>query len=155
MMKMLIIEDDEKKLKNLKSYIGDNYEGLEVDVAMSYRTGLKKLNTNSYDLVLLDMSMPTYDKCLNEQGGIWEKFGGKKILSEIKRKRIESKVIVVSMYDKFGEGKNADTLDEINVELSNNFPQIYLGKVFYSAKILSWKDNLKKFIDKFTADFND
>lgn len=149
--KLLIIEDDEIKLQNIVSFLDKNY-GFDIDVAKSYISGLKKINTCTYDLILLDMSMPTYDKNSTEQGGIWEKFAGKRILAEIKRKRKDVKVIVVTMYDKFGEGNSADSLDNIHKELNENFPEFYLGKVFYSAKILAWGNELELLLNKFISD---
>lgn len=151
---LLIIEDDEIKLQNIVSFLDKKYIDFNIDIAKSYISGLKKINTNDYELILLDMSMPTYDKNSTEQGGIWEKFAGKRILSEIKRKRKNVKVIVVTMYDKFGEGNSADSLENIHKELSDNFPEFYLGKVFYSAKILAWGNDLELLLNKFISDNN-
>ncbi|MGH1362540.1 MAG: response regulator transcription factor [Calditrichia bacterium] len=56
MIKILIVEDDEQ----MRMGLGDNlsFEGYEVDTAPDGSSGLEKILTDSYDLILLDVMMP-------------------------------------------------------------------------------------------------
>lgn len=56
MNKVLVIEDDGEIIRNLKILLTD--EGFEVSVATSRRDALELIGEKSYDLVLLDLTLP-------------------------------------------------------------------------------------------------
>ncbi|WP_297420915.1 response regulator transcription factor [Clostridium sp.] len=56
MAKILIIEDEIKILNLLKLEL--THEGYEVDTATDGRTGLEKIECNSYEVVILDIMLP-------------------------------------------------------------------------------------------------
>lgn len=55
---------------------------------------------------------------------------------------ISTKVIVVTMFEKFDDIK----LNQLDERLSSNYPEIYLGNIFFSFKISEWKNNLTNLI---------
>jgi len=55
MIKILLVEDDKSIINNLSEYLHD--EGFEVDSARGQREALEKLESNHYDLMLLDISL--------------------------------------------------------------------------------------------------
>lgn len=64
MIHILIVEDEVSMLKGLKDNL--EFEGYQVDTANDGAEGLKKLLTNKYHLVLLDVMMPEmsgFDVC--------------------------------------------------------------------------------------------
>lgn len=56
MSKILIVEDEINMLRGLKDNL--EFEGYEVDTAEEGKTGLSKIVSNNYDLVLLDVMLP-------------------------------------------------------------------------------------------------
>jgi len=56
MKKILIVEDEPSMRMGLKDNL--EFEGFVVDYAEEGKTGLEKIRTNSYDLVLLDVMLP-------------------------------------------------------------------------------------------------
>jgi len=59
MNKILIIDDDARLVKNLSTYLKDfNYQ---IEAAYNGREGLKKIQSFSPDLVILDLMMPEID----------------------------------------------------------------------------------------------
>jgi len=56
MARILIIEDEAEILSFLKLEL--SYEGYEVDTASDGKAGLEKIETGSYDIVLLDIMLP-------------------------------------------------------------------------------------------------
>ena len=79
-MKLLIVED-KKALANL---IGERFEqeGYNVDVVYDGEEGYYNAATGAYDLIILDIMLP----------GI----NGFEVLSELRRKKIDSKIIILS-----------------------------------------------------------
>jgi DNA-binding NarL/FixJ family response regulator len=145
-IKLLLIEDDTKKIEDIKEFITNEllYEGLIV--RESYQSGIREILQNDYDLLLLDMSIPTFDKTPLESGGPFEKFGGYKVLREITRKNRPVKTILITMFDDFGESDLSITLSQIDESLKQDFSSIYLGSVFYNATENKWKDDLRQIL---------
>ena len=147
MNKVILIEDDKKKIEDIRAFLKDTYNLTDLVVEESYQSGLRDLITNTYDLLLLDMSIPTWDKSPISTGGNYQKFGGWMILKELIRKNKMIKTILITMFDDFGESDRSITLDQINSLLKSEFADKYLGAVYYSSREVIWKEELKSIID--------
>lgn len=79
-MKILIIEDERELSSNIVNYLStDNYV---CEQAFSFQDAVDKIGLYSYDCILLDLNLPGGD--------------GLKILEEIKKREIESGIIIIS-----------------------------------------------------------
>lgn len=147
MKKILIVEDNQKKLEKLKTFLNEEYVDIEITERMSYNSATREivLNYNNYDLILLDMSMQTYDVSDDESGGEPEPLAGKNILKQIYLRNIPIKVIVVTMYENFVDGTK---IKELNEELIQEFNDNYCGYIFFSHINLEWSIKLKELINK-------
>lgn len=147
MKKLLIVEDNQKKLEKLKDFLDCEFEDLELIERTSYNSAAKEivLNYSDYDLILLDMSMQTYDITDEESGGEPEPLAGKNILKQMYLREIFTKVIVVTMYENFVDGTRITQLDELLKEL---YPENYCGYVFFSHSNFEWQFSLKESINK-------
>jgi CheY-like chemotaxis protein len=144
MSKILIIEDEQRKLDYLKDFLKMEFPDIEFGEKHSYNSALKEIveNHTKYNLILLDMSMSTYDVSVEESGGVPEPLAGENILDAMFLNEIPTKVVVVTMYESF-VGKK---LKAFNIELKENYPDNYLGFVFFSHKDTDWRVELKKYI---------
>jgi DNA-binding NarL/FixJ family response regulator len=140
-MNLLLIEDNNYKIEQLVTFIADEFPSWQVEIKKSYHSGLKEIIlNNNYDLILLDISMPTYDIKPGETGGDPIPLAGKLILKEMYLREIEAKVIVVTMYENFVDGTKLMALDkQFHEEFSSN----YKGYVYFSPGNTIWKDELK------------
>ena len=88
-MKILLVEDVEGKANSIISCIKEEFPDCEVVTRSSYHSAAKEifLHYGEYQLILLDMSMSTYDKNIEELGGVPEAMAGKRILEGIERDR--------------------------------------------------------------------
>lgn len=147
-MRILIIEDDDNKRKQVQNFIETNYQNkVYITEKKSYQSGLKEILYSQFDVILLDMSLPTYDISPNETGGRFRTFAGKEILKELRRRKINIKTIVITQFDIFGEGEKITTIDELDKELKNIYSESYLGLVYYNASMSDWRKTLKILID--------
>ena len=142
-MKILIVEDDPNKLKQLKDFLGDECPSDEIAVCRSYQSGLRGILAGASVLILLDMSMPTYDQSTTEGGGRKRHFAGREILRKMNRKGISSPVVIVTQFTRFGEDGTI-SLDELMDELDSFGYRNYLGTIFYSAEAANWKEKLRR-----------
>lgn len=144
-MKILIIEDDELKHQHLERYVSNMIPNVNFSWKKSYQSGLQEIMTNPYDLVLLDMSMHIYEKTAQESGGSFETYAGRMILNEIDINEINTKVIVVTGYDVYSDGK---TLETLKYELRNEFGDFYIDTVYFIGSEDKWKVELSQLIKK-------
>ena len=146
-MKVLIIEDDRNKLNRLKSFMHARWPRLEIREEYSYQTGLDHLISNKVDLVLLDMSLPTYPISEAEPGGRTRIYGGKEILRQMQRRQISVPTVVVTQFESFGdETESAMQLGELKQLLTNRFAGIYLGTAYYDATMDKWEEELSELV---------
>ncbi|MCZ7400469.1 MAG: response regulator [Candidatus Methanoperedens sp.] len=104
MKDILVIEDDRKMRDGLVEILKD--EGYKVESAENGQSGLDKLKTKDFDVVLTDLMMPV--------------MGGMEVLREIKRTKPKTSVIIITA---FGTIENA--VDAIKVGASD-----YITKPF-------------------------
>ena len=147
-MKLLLVEDDEIKRTQLVSFIAEFLPQFKIEIAKSYQSGIKAIIDNDYRLIILDMTMPTFDIGIDEYGGRPQAYAGREILQQMDRREIKSPVIVVTQFDRFGEGKDKLTLAELEEQLFNAHPNIYKGAIYYNTAVDSWKNQLLQAINK-------
>src|ERR1051325_725833 len=150
-MNILIVEDDENKREQIGRFVFDRYPQASVNYANSQQSGLRAIINNTMDLIILDMSMPTFDKTEDEDGGRPQAYAGREILKQMDRREIHRPVIVLTGYDKFGEGVDALTLAELRDQLEQAHPDSYRGMVFYDVAVEGWKEELTKIISEIFA----
>lgn len=147
-MKILLVEDQEEKAKSITSLLQSKISESVVTLKTSLRSGIKEIIGNSsYDLLLLDMSLPRYDvDTVDADQVIPEGFAGKEILAQMDLRDIRIPVILVTQYSVFGENKI--DLIELDVDFKEKYREIYLGHVYYSSASKNWSEELIELIGK-------
>jgi DNA-binding NarL/FixJ family response regulator len=145
-VKILLIEDDINKMRRISAEIRGFQNDVTIVEARSYRSGMEQLMSHSFDFVLVDMSLPTFDITGDEDGFQVDPFSGRTILAEMSRKGINTKTLVITMFETFGEDKDLMTLSELDRELREQFPQIYCGAIYYNSAEVNWKEGLKSIL---------
>jgi CheY-like chemotaxis protein len=149
-MKILVVEDDENKRNQIVDFINEVILPVEIITANSYQSGLKVIRSQVFDLIILDMTMPTFDISSDENGGRPQAYAGRDILRQMERHDIIMPVIIVTQFDKFGSGHDELSLEELHDQLvEENLPS-YKGVIFYNASITDWKKGLQNLISNLT-----
>ena len=145
-MKVLIIEDDLNKGRQLTSFVQRTLPTSDIRQARSYQSGLEAIFEDTPDLVLLDMTLPTFDVSPTEAGWRTRPLGGTEILSELDRMEVKCLAIVVTQFESFGEGRDFVTLDELERRLARKYSHLYLGVVSYQPSESSWREELERLV---------
>jgi DNA-binding NtrC family response regulator len=145
-MSALIIEDDEFKTERLRSFLINEAPHLEIELARSYKSGLRALVDRPRPLVLLDMTLPTFDIQSGAHGGRPLSLAGRELLRQMKRRSITSPTAVVTGFDTFGSGLEAVTLAQLDADLREEFGTFYLGCVYFNATTDDWRDQLLELV---------
>ena len=71
MRRILLVEDYEEKANNIIAFLKIEFPDLEVERCTAYNSAQETIfeNPNRFDLILLDMSMTTYDLSTDASGG--------------------------------------------------------------------------------------
>jgi CheY-like chemotaxis protein len=144
MMRVLLVDDDPNKARQIRNFLDEEFADWQVEERRSFQSGLKEALLSVPDFILLDMTMPTYDVSGKETGGIERRYAGTEILRRLQRKGVNIPVIVVTQFERFGEGEELVTLDELRVNLAERFPESFKGAVFYQAANSEWKSELRR-----------
>lgn len=145
-MKILFIEDHPLKQAQITKFVSEKFIGCLIETKNSYISGLKelKLNHDTYDVLLLDISMPNYDISPEDSGGDWMPLAGKNILKEMYLRDINTKAIVITMHGSYDDGTKITDLDG---DLQKEFADNYIGYVYYSQINEDWKEKLYQLIN--------
>ncbi|MBT5305229.1 MAG: response regulator [Candidatus Scalindua sp.] len=149
-MRILIIEDDTNKMRRIANEVRKIRKNVHLTEVRSYQNGVRSLMSDQFDFLLLDMSLPIFDISTEEDGFQVDPFSGRNILAEMNRKNVLVPTVVITMFETFGEGSDLMTLEELDKELSEKYPLIYRGKIYYNSSEINWKEALKKLFEEIT-----
>lgn len=140
-MKCLLVEDDKYKAKNIEDVLNNNFN-IEIVRKISFKTALIESLNPSYDFILLDMSMLTFDITSDEKGGRPRHYAGKEIILKMQYRNIDTPVIVITQFENFGEGNNQMNLKDLIKQLENINYKGYQETIFYNMVGSDWQEKL-------------
>lgn len=139
---VLIVEDSEAKLESIRALLERNITDVVISCAHSVSSGRDILLNHVQDLIIADMSLPTYDIERRERGGTPRTLGGIEIFEHLDRFDLSIPVIVVTAYPSLGDGPNALSLEELRIRLTREFPLNFLGAVYFDSAYSIWESEL-------------
>lgn len=142
-MRILLVEDDDKKATSIISFLKQTYSDILVDKARSYMSGVDKAMSGTYQMLLLDMTIPNFDGKDNKDSGESLKNGGELIIEELIDEEIDFHCTVITQYETF----NDEPLSTIDSRLRALCGEKYHGCIKYDTYNDNWKDLLKANID--------
>ena len=122
--RILLVEDEAPKCRHIERFITDIVRPVSILVAKSVNSALDNIESELPDLLLLDMSLPTFDVGDRESGGRPQGFGGIEILRYMKLAGLQCPTIVITGYEAFlrETGKPLE-LNELRAELLLSFQE--------------------------------
>ncbi|WP_419173414.1 hypothetical protein [Halobacteriovorax sp.] len=150
-MRILIAEDDKYKADAIFSFLESRFEDLSVDFARSFSSALFKVidSAEGFDLIVLDMSMPSFDVSEKDpSGGNPESYAGEDFLSQMTLMGHKTPVIVVTQYDSFGTDEKQISLSKLTEKLYKDHRDVFRGSIYFNAATNSWKNKLWTLIDE-------
>ena len=111
---------------------------------------MEAISTSKCDIVLLDMTIPSFEISAAHPSSRSRKYGGRDILNEMSRKEIQTPAVVITQYKVFDDGEKS--LNDLDEELMKCYSEIYRGIIYYNASILDWQDKLQTIINKIRSE---
>lgn len=137
-MKILLIEDNDLKKEKVRAFILESFLGAIVETASSYNTGMTLALENSYELIILDMSIPTYEKTESNRGGRFRVFGGREIAQRLKKMNRLPPFLVLTGYKDFKNDNEKTTFEQLS-ETMEKVDGNFLGMIHYESASSKWK----------------
>ncbi|BDW88131.1 response regulator transcription factor [Thalassospira tepidiphila] len=148
-MKILLVEDDDNKRSNILSEIGNISNNNEIKTESSLISGLRQTRSWNPDLIILDMTLPNYDGKSGQSTGQMHAFGGREFLKRIRRLDFKGRVVIVTQFESFGESSNPISLEDLMSEIQIDYPEYFLGYIYYHASISDWQEKLISIVTNF------
>ncbi|QNA89313.1 response regulator [Massilia sp. Dwa41.01b] len=145
-MKILLIEDNLLKRDKVHEFIL-SLGSFIIREAASYNAGLKMALNDTFDLLILDMSMPTFDRAESSHGGRFRALAGKEIATKLAKVDKLVPFVVLTGYKDFSidsRSLSIDNIDESLQLLGGN----YRGCIIFDVADSVWKDQLSSVIDE-------
>jgi CheY-like chemotaxis protein len=97
-MNVLLVEDDEFKATDITKVLTEYSPQVHVQRAMSVSSALKAITRETFSLIILDMSLPTFELSGPGGGGSPQGQGGLEVLRLARRLECQSPFIIVTQY---------------------------------------------------------
>lgn len=149
---ILIVEDIETKRLSIEQLVRGIVPVARLHFAASVKSAINVLDRVDFSLILLDMSLPTFDLGKSEAGGTPRPKGGMELFAHLDGSGLKVPVIVVSAYGALEEKGAMVSLDEISERLERDFPSLFIGSVLYDSVYTVWAEELTTLILKVIAD---
>jgi len=141
-MKVLLVEDEEHKRTELAEFLaGEGIGKNDITVAAGVREAVLSVITTEYDLIVLDMALPTFSKTDKEEsdGGFAQAVGGVEVLRALSSVEKMSSIIIVTQYPDIILNGEKIRLEKAPKIISKKYKQNVLGAVLYSFKSPTWQ----------------
>lgn len=141
---IILVEDNIQKKQKILDFVRSN-NGLNViGIASSYTSGCQIIDKfgSDADVILLDISLPTYDINNSSPGGNFRPFAGREIARKIVRRRMNVKIIFITQYNSFSENSKSYNFQELKCELIKDCKEHFLGMIQFDSTKENWKIDL-------------
>lgn len=149
-MKILLVEDELHKREELTECIEEFFSGeAQIVHVDSVHGAYWEVSTTAYDLILLDMALPTLSSGEDVASRSHDQaLGGVEVLRALKPQNGETKVIIITQYPDILVGGKRIKLNEASKVLSARYGQRVIGSVLYKYKSPSNKIKLTELLRK-------
>lgn len=152
-LKILIVEDDNPKLNAITQCLSEELMVNDIKSAKSLTSAIQLLESENFDLCIVDMSIPTYDFDADKTGGEPQSKGGIDVLRYLQSETEGTKAIIITQYSEFADNNGiASTLECLTEQLLKKFRRTLIAVLFYASQKSDWRNKLKLSIH---GEFND
>ncbi|MFA5976436.1 MAG: response regulator [Elusimicrobiota bacterium] len=146
-MLVYIVEDSELKARKISEFFEELLPStFSFLLFASYQSGLRAVENKSPDLLVLDMTLPNFDRLPNAREGKVRPLGGYDLMRKMKLKGLRTKVAVVTQLESFGDGEEIVSFKDMTERCHSEFPEIFLGSVYFDQAGTGWRDALASLI---------
>lgn len=142
-MNILLVEDEAQKLAEL-CHLFNDFSTAKIKSVRSVRSALDYLRDGGLaDLMILDMSLPTFDIDEAESGGTPRPFGGIDVMRSLARLDLSLPTVIFTGYQSFEDETGTVALDALTRKMREEFEEFLVDVVQYTPFSSDWAEHLK------------
>lgn len=148
MKNILFVEDDEYKLTALVAATQLLQIEINIEIARSLTSAVHFIKQRTFDLIVLDMSLPTYDSTDAQTGGDAQGFGGRRLVRIAEEYGNASPTVLVTQFTTYEDLGKSLTVADLTLELEKELGPYFLGTVIYDRSSQDWIPIFQSYIYK-------
>ncbi|MGN6657216.1 MAG: hypothetical protein ACTHJ9_18000 [Rhodanobacter sp.] len=142
---VLLVEDDNFKQAQVAAELRVILPDANLRTASSLSSARAEIQLST-DLLVLDMSLPSYDVGPGEPGGQAQGFAGQRLLHFMADFGIDVPTIVLTQFEILNEGTQQLDLEGLRLTLRRHFPSLVKGVIYYASSSDEWRASLRKLV---------
>lgn len=147
-VRCLVVEDDKFKLDSIRLYLHDALHGkVEITECHALAAATCKLGSNSFDIVIIDMSIPSHEPELGAGSPVPFPSGGLDVLFEIDYLNHNSTCIILTQYPDIEIEGLPVPVNLAAAEIETKFGIKVAGCIQYFENELNWKAEISKILE--------
>lgn len=145
-IRVMFVEDDEHKISDLIQYWRKWIGRSSYIVKKSVREAVVAVHDHDYDLMVLDMALPTFDQSAKTSGGTSQIQGGLEIIRTLKVLGKTPPIVIFTQYDGLElDGKYIPMSDAVR-QLRDRYNCDVVGAVLYEYQSDDWKEEFDRIL---------
>lgn len=148
-MKILIVEDDSFKFSKVAAMLREVFDEPELIHEDNVYGAVNFVRSQSPDLIVLDMSLPSHPAIAGQGSPVSMPAGGIEVILELKiLGKTDIQTIVLTQYPDVEIEYEYYSIEDSEVAIKSLYSMKELSVVHYDHESNDWKDNLKKILTK-------
>jgi CheY-like chemotaxis protein len=140
----MVADDESPKLSSVVEFLEGSLADISITKTRSVRSTIDVLKRVRPDILVLDMSLPTFDVAPGEKGGRPQNLGGEEVLRYMEFYDLSCPVIIITQYDHFSDNGKHIPLAKVAMRLRLEHPNNFKDMIHYGGSTsTAWRSDLK------------
>lgn len=151
MTRILVVEDEEHKTNDLLARLEKSgIAAQQPDVVTNVRDAVLRVSSNPYDLIILDMALPTLEKKTDDHSSIMaQPNGGIEILRTLSALDRSTSIVIVTQYPELVINGERAKPAQVPAIVRRLYGQNVVGTVIYSYRSPEWENAFDNALRRF------
>jgi CheY-like chemotaxis protein len=147
MKKVLIVEDDSFKSDHIAAFLKANMDDTKIELASDLASGILAIEQNVFDLIIIDMALPSHPVVSGGGAPMSYLSGGLEILFELRSLERTDFCIIITQYPEVEISGIDYPINKVTETIKTHFDCVIGGCIEYAEASSSWKFALINIIE--------
>lgn len=142
--RVLLVEDDQFKQEQVEQAVRDAGRDVQLTVCRSVQQAVERVRADVYDLIVLDISLPSHESRPGGAQPISQPSGGVELLLELSYEERQDKVVILTQYPEIEYDGRLYLLEKFQKAIAGSISVNIAGVLLFNPKDKAWRDQLRK-----------
>jgi CheY-like chemotaxis protein len=149
MLNVLIIEDDSFKYDNISEFLKSQFNKIHIDKATNLYDAMQNISKTNYELILVDMSIPSHPITPGSGSPINLLDGGIEIIVQLKLRNEFADCIIVTQYPEVESCGESYPIKDVKKALHDFLDIKIIGCIQYMDGSNEWKFEIREMLRQY------